>query len=190
MLKIKKVYIFDDIIKKEEQEIIKNKFFGKNFPWYFIKDISKTHNNTQTRPGFFHYFINEEKINSFDVDIINHIIENSCKKIKFKHTKILQARAFLQLPLSKKNIDLDTPHLDRKIPHLVFLYYVCDSDGDTVIYNYRYKKENDIPNFKNLKELKRIKPKQGRVVVFDGLYWHTAQQPENNTRCIINCNLI
>jgi hypothetical protein len=26
-------------------------------------------------------------------------------------------------------------------------------------------------------------------VVFDGLYWHTAEQPKNDIRCIININL-
>jgi len=72
---------------------------------------------------------------------------------------------------------------------LVFLYYVCDSDGDTIIYNYRSKDENDIPYFEDIKELKRVTPKQGRVVVFDGLHWHTAEQPKNNVRCIININI-
>jgi hypothetical protein len=66
---------------------------------------------------------------------------------------------------------------------------VTDSDGETVIYNYKSKDKNDIPFFEDIKELKRIKPKQGRVVVFDGLYWHTAEQPTKDIRCIINFNI-
>ena len=103
----------------------------------------------------------------------------------------MEARSFLQLPL---NIDfagtgVDTPHLDRFEPHLVYLYYVCDSDGDTIIYDYKTEKEGDVPFFEDVKELKRITPKQGRVVVFDGMYWHTAEQPKKDVRCILNFNI-
>ena len=54
------------------------------------------------------------------------------------YVNALQGRSFLQFPLNLKNYDVDTPHIDiynRK--HLVVLYYVCDSDGDTIIYNER-----------------------------------------------------
>ena len=36
---------------------------------------------------------------------------------------------------------------------------------------------------------KRVTPKKGRVVIFDGILMHTAEQPLNNTRCIVNYNL-
>ena len=36
---------------------------------------------------------------------------------------------------------------------------------------------------------KRITPKQGRVVLFDGSYYHTAEQPLNNIRCVVNYDL-
>ena len=45
---------------------------------------------------------------------------------------------------------------------------MCDSDGDTIIYNYKTKKEGDVPFFEDVKEKKRITPKQGRVVIFAG----------------------
>ena len=41
-----------------------------------------------------------------------------------------------------------------------------------------------------LEELKRVTPKSGRVVMFNGRRWHTAAQPVNNVRCIINYNVI
>ena len=91
---------------------------------------------------------------------------------------------YLELEMSD-----DSPHLDRFEPHLVFLYYVCDSDGDTIIYDYKTEKEGDVPFFEDVKELKRITPKQGRVVIFDGMYWHTAEQPKKDIRCILNFNI-
>ena len=50
------------------------------------------------------------------------------------------------------------------------LYYVLDSDGDTIIYN--EKKDSDNYTIK-----KRVTPKQGKVVLFDGQLYHTAEQP-------------
>ena len=52
----------------------------------------------------------------------------------------------------------------------------------------KQKKEGDMPFFEDVKELKRITPKQGRVVIFDGMYWHT-EQPKKDVRCIINFNI-
>ena len=48
---------------------------------------------------------------------------------------VIQGRSFLQLPLNNKKVDVDSPHIDTDDKHFVMLYYVCDSDGDTIIYN-------------------------------------------------------
>ena len=37
---------------------------------------------------------------------------------------------------------------------------------------------------------KKIKPKRGRVVLFDGKLYHTAEQPNNHKRCIVNYDLV
>ena len=37
---------------------------------------------------------------------------------------------------------------------------------------------------------KSVKPKQGRVAIFDGRYYHTANQPNKDIRCVINYNLV
>ena len=63
--------------------------------------------------------------------------------------------------------------------HLVALYYVCNSDGDTIIYNERERSSNY-----TIKE--KVTPKKGRIVLFDGRLYHTAEQPINTTRCIVN----
>ena len=42
-----------------------------------------------------------------------------------------------------------------------------------------------VADYDNNKEHK-ITPKQGRVVIFNGLLRHTATQPINGSRCIIN----
>ena len=177
------IKVIDNIINKEEQENIKN-FLFNDTQWSLISDVSHKDNKHQRRPGFKKVF--HQLHPSIDL-----LLKETAKKVKKTNETLLEARTFLQLPLNKEYIGtgVDTPHLDRTTPHTVFLYYVTDSDGDTVIYDYKSKDENDIPYFEDVKELKRVKPKQGRVVVFDGLHWHTAEQPTKDIRCIINFNI-
>ena len=172
------IKIIENIITKKEQEEIKNILLGDNFPWYFTKDITngKSENN-QGRMAFKHFYFFEQNINSSAYEKILPIVKNCLKKLNVIKYDMIEARSFLQLPLNKEIIgdQIDTPHIDKSFKHTVFLYYVLDSDGETILFD---KKE------------KRIKPKQGRVVIFDGDIEHTAIQPEKNARCIINFNVV
>ena len=104
-------------------------------------------------------------------------------KFGISDVKVLQGRSFLQFPVNTDGT-IDSPHIDiiGSIDYIVALYYVCDSDGDTVIYNERITSEKYTVK-------QRVTPKQGRIVIFDGGLYHTAEQPLNNTRCIVNYNL-
>ena len=183
-----KISVFDDIIDKEYQKKIQQILFNKA-QWQFIADVTNLH-NTQQRPGFFHHFVqNKNEVSKINQDLLPMIIA-SARKIGFKHTDILQGRSFLQLPLNLKNNNIDAPHVDADIDHLVVLYYVNDSDGDTVIYENTFNGYDNVPHFNDLKEKQRVTPKAGRVVIFNGKHWHTSNQPEHNVRCIINYNLV
>ena len=81
-------------------------------------------------------------------------------------------RVFLQYP--RPNPFISKPHTDLTIPHMVCLYYVNDSDGDTIFYN------------DNGSILKKVSPKKGRIALFDGSIKHSAGQPTKNERIVIN----
>lgn len=181
-----KVWIFDDIINLEDQEKIKAELCGKGkaFPWFFINDVTGGKNPKQSRPAHQHILVERTKDNSNFHSWLLPIVEKSVDKINFKYKRIEQARAFLQLPLNLQNKNVDTPHTDLEYKHLVVLYYVSTTDGDTLIYN-----EQEIPENLKFTINKRVTPKQGRVVIFDGRFWHTAEQPTKGVRCILNYNL-
>ena len=183
-----RILVFDDIIDKQSQKQIQHILFDK-VRWQFVADVTKP-DNKQQRPGFSYYFITD-KTNVFDYhkDVLK-IIDAACQKINFKRQDCLQGRSFLQLPLNLKDRNIDAPHVDADLEHLVVLYYVNDSDGDTVIYENTFKGYDKVPHFNELKEKQRVTPKAGRVVIFNGKHWHTSCQPEHKVRCIINYNLI
>ena len=189
-----KILVFDDIIDLEYQEKIKkvllsdDQYKGYEFPWYFTQDVTDPLNSkTQKRSAFYHgYVVSDDEIMGTIDSVFHHLlvplIDNSCYKIGKQDVTIIKGRSFLQLPINFRGEREDSPHVDIFDDHFVILYYVCDSDGDTIIYNEQVKSDNYTVQ-------KRITPKQGRVVLFDGSYYHTAEQPLNNVRCVVNYDL-
>ena len=182
--------VFDDIIDKSLQEKIKSKLMN-NFPWFFTNHVTNI-DIPQSRPAFFHNFYDNFEKNSQDTWIAEKIISSVIDKFKLKITQIIQSRTFLQLPLNHLGGLVDNAHVDLKRSHLVILYYVMDSDGDTIIYDNQWKEGKTCKNIEETKKLlikKRVTPKQGRVVVFDGSYFHSSSQPKDNNRCVINTDI-
>ena len=182
------IYIFDNIIDSKAQRKIQQIIFNK-IRWQFISDVTKP-DNKQQRPGFNYKFIsNRENVFEWHKEMCT-IIDAACNKINFIRKDCLQGRSFLQLPLNLKDRSIDAPHVDADIDHMVVLYYVNDSDGDTVIYENLFEGYDKVPLLSELKELKRVTPKAGRVVMFNGKHWHTSCQPQHNVRCVVNYNVI
>ena len=193
------ITVIDNIIDLEYQEGIKgillgdDNFKGHLFPWYYTEDVTGAGDkDSQHRAALGHEYvfldhhqdINGRVISGFH-SLFLPMLKDTIRYIGLKQeeTGILQGRSFLQLPTNIQREDVDTPHIDifdRK--HLVALYYVCDSDGDTIIYHERSKAETF-----TIKQ--RVTPKQRRMVIFDGGLYHTAEQPLHSTRCVVNYNL-
>lgn len=177
------ILVIDDFIDKDYQEDIKDYLMGdylynnEQFPWYYIDDVTAAYEEgNQGRPGLSHVYVeyNEDRTSEIVSDfheVFLPLLSKACQVLQVPTANIVQGRSFLQFPLNLESTDDDTPHidLDEGDRHIVVLYYVVTSDGDTVIYNERT--ESDTYTVKQ-----RVTPKQGRVVIFDGGLYHTAQQ--------------
>ena len=205
MILDKEIYVIDDFIDLEYQEDIRTilmsdyQFQGKDFPWYYIQDVTAEGDvDSQNRAALAHEYLvfdeytstPEEQKATEEIDHFHYLflpmLKHVCVRMNIKKINVLQGRSFLQFPLNLKDKIADTPHTDMDKEHLVVLYYVCDSDGDTLIFNQRKQSEDGFTIY-TIK--KRVTPKQGRIVLFDGSLYHTAEQPLNNHRCIVNYNL-
>ena len=190
------ILVIDDFIDKDYQEDIKDVLLGKEewgdllFPWHYIDDVTAAfEDDNQGRPGLSHVYVEYDDDKTSNIvsqfhDLFIPMLELACETLEVPSARIVQGRSFMQFPLNLQSDEDDTPHidLDEGERHIVVLYYVKDSDGDTVIYNQRT--ESDIYTVKQ-----KVTPKQGRVVIFDGGQYHTAQQAINSVRCIVNYNL-
>ena len=197
MILDKEIYVIDDFIDIQYQKDIKSILMGdyqyrdEDFPWYYSEDVTTAGDwDSQHRPALGHVYVemdNEddqtgERLSEFHY-LFLPMLKDVCRRMNIKNINVLQGRSFLQFPLNLKDRTVDTPHIDlHNRKHLVALYYVCDSDGDTIIYNER----EELGTY-TIKQ--KVTPKQGRMVLFDGSLMHTAEQPLNNARCVVNYNL-
>ena len=188
--------VFDGLLEEDFERNIVATLLGSSFPWYFIKDLTGGSDTLlQSRPACKHQFVKNGIATSNYTDMLNLIVAAVAKETKTNFNGILKARAFLQFPLSNSltgEDTLDTFHVDTTIDHKVILYYVCDSDGDTIVTDKEYNNELPtlLPATSELNIIEKITPKQGRILHFDGKLYHTACQPKHNVRCVINIDVI
>ena len=168
--------VYDDLVSDPDQ--IESFLLSQDFPWFFIPKSSGASEKVEgfsDTVQFEHHFI-REKIISPGLDPLmkmmdwDRVIEGtkiSPYVFRIKSNLLLQTQ-------SKAN----TPHIDFSDPHTVLLYYVNDSDGVTSFYD------------KNFNIVDTVQPKKGRMVVFDGLTYHSSTPPQTSThRCVINFNI-
>lgn len=184
------MFVVDNFLPYSLQEQIKHTLLVKEFPWYYVNDVTSLEGN-QTRPAFSHLiYENFQKQSTFEIEYMAHF---AAYQADFQFNGIKRAKTILQLPLNASfaGNELDNLHIDMPENHLVLLYYVVDSDGDTIICDHQF---NGVEEKKLRAEdfpiIEKITPKQGRAVIFDGSLYHTAEQPKNGIRCIININLV
>jgi hypothetical protein len=193
ILKNKKFLIFDNILSNEHQDNTEKIFFDKKFPWYLTPNL-KTVDDTLIKKyknkkniidymqfvhTFYDYFQGETSINSPKYNVVLDILKEFMNNVKIDKFRLMRAKANLTTQHKKNNKNIyNSPHIDVNENHLVLIYYVNDSDGDTILFD------------KKLKIFKKISPKKGRFLLFDGSILHTGQHPiKNDIRVLINFDL-
>ena len=80
--------------------------------------------------------------------------------------------------------DLGCPHIDDNEPHFVALFYIDSADGDTVLYN-----EFGPDVSQEFTVYNRIAPQPNKLLLFNGLRFHSANPPlTRRKRIIVNLN--
>ena len=167
----------DKEIADEIEDFICN---SVKFPWYMNIGLSETVNDdpkaihpledSEECLQAFHMFIfQRESISSF-TDKLSPLIDFS----KMDDIVRVKANCLFNTTSDKYH----TPHIDGyPAPAYAGIYYVNDSDGDTVFFD------------KNWKVTERIAPEKGKFVLFDGNIFHASTSPQKtNVRLIININ--
>lgn len=116
---------------------------------------------------------------------------------KFKFSGIGRSCVNLVLPTKEDDQPQCFYHVDHPYQHLSVLLYLNDGDGDTLLsdkfYNplYEDRFENNCnlitdPDDHDKVHIKeRVSPKRGRILIFNGMTYHTALRPVERERGVV-----
>tara|TARA_Y100000015_G_scaffold19801_1_gene19196 strand:- start:409 stop:930 length:522 start_codon:yes stop_codon:yes gene_type:complete len=148
------------------------------FQWGFLKDVTyvdqAAFGANRGTPGFAHLFFDAE--NGHQSDHCNFVLPLFYTLCGDGFHELIRIKGGLLLPTQE---GYNNKHVDFDFPHTTALYYVNDSDGDTLFFN------------DNLEIVNRVKPEKGKLIIFDGSILHASSCPTSHTnRIVINFNYV
>ena len=170
MLNVKKIKI-----KKKLADDIEELLTSNNFGWFFNPTTAHKSEKLSDTFQFTHKFY-DELYNSSSFYYQNVLDLFHATNIKYE--KFLRIKSNFTVPSFK--LATKHQHIHRDIQNenvSTFLYYVNESDGDTIFYD------------DNKKEIKRFKPKKGTGLLFKSNILHAGSNPvKYDKRMVINFN--
>ena len=190
----------EDVIPVDYQRHILQTMTSQEFSWILNTNMVSgdqwAADNPQNHVGFNHYFYEQGKYASQWFNLFYPLVLSITSQTKLQFNRLVRMRANLTLPNSSAIEDYHMPHIDSFFPHMNAIYYVNNSDGDTVIFNETNENyssgQDDIMRIQSDKFTikKRITPKQGKILIFPGKYYHSSSLAKNSKfRCVLNINL-
>jgi len=183
--------IFDNFLPPEIEDKIEEQI--KYVPFRFAKNKQKEYHKIKVkdsnltnwnRPGLLQCW-------TFENDEWNMCdgiqwVEDVLKYLPFEY-KLQRVKVNYNPQVNISEDECMHPHCDINKGGYTAIYYVNDSDGDTVIFN--EKTMDPVFNKEELSIKKRIKSKKGRLVMFDQDYLHAGMPPtKSDYRVVINFN--
>lgn len=189
--------IIDDFLPKVKFDVLSEFVMSTQFPWYYASHVSlppwEEHEiqdpMAKETDGWYHMlYSSEDNYDGYFMNTFQDFFEELTQRFGYTKDDLIRARLGLKQPkFDHKDENYNLPHVDYNDPHDTIIYYLNDSDGDTRMFKENQKTSQDPKTF-NVDQ--RIQPKANRLVLFDGLQYHTASNPINTTRrVILNINL-
>ena len=186
------IIIIDDVVDKETQDLIEKTIFSPETQWTLGRTVF-SHSDPILNATAKSHAMNFTKslCRSHEGFSVNDLSFYTSPLETLNIKNLLTSRIQLKLPVISES-PYGLPHVDgiRPFPYKSAVYYVNDSDGDTVFFK---ETTNEVsPNKMDVKFNidQTISPKKGRLIVFDGNVYHSAGNPTNDVRCIINYNFV
>jgi hypothetical protein len=190
--------IYDDILETPESDHIEKFLKDPKFPWFFAdtENSSTVHpeysqldrdSNTRETTLLGHNLYQNGTQQSINYKISDFILDRFISRANISFTGLVRSKVNLQF----KSADLDrtnytTPHVDSLTPHFVLIYYVNNSDGNTVIFNRTIGQDK-----LDYCIIKEVEPKKGRFLLFDGKHYHAAKfSLLSDVRINVNFNIL
>ena len=192
--------IFENFLPESYVNELEQTLVCYPFPWFYKSNTSHIpqeypnavciDDNTIDSHQFVHIAYNS---NGIDSAHFNQLV----KMLDFLQIKDKKIIGIYRIKCNLMTTQKDYPNDYYNIAHIdispefvhkntwTFLYYVNDSDGDTVFFNESIKYKNDIVDALTIKT--KTTPQKGTGILFPSNQFHTSTPPRNaKTRIVIN----
>jgi hypothetical protein len=186
----------DDVVPKLYQDQIEAETTADHMAWYFRLEPGRTVSALGASSveagysGFTNTVFHVDNVGappSVVTALLLPLLFAFCDKAKQPFSRLLRIRLGLY-----PRILVDAahhPHVDFYYPHYNALYYVNDADGDTVLYNESFDEVPQAMLASYFREDKftiarRITPKKGKMIGFEGKQYHASMHPMKATHRI------
>lgn len=170
-------------IDQHDQDKIEKLLTSEPFEWhynqttvekYLLTDDPKSYDTVQFTHVFWHNGAPQTPKHNYSV------LEPILEKINYK--ELIKIKANLLLPHHDPK-QYHVPHWDVDEPgYTSLVYYVNDSDGDTILFDKYYDDE-----YKDFKIIHRETPRKGNAIKFDSDRYHSSNNPtKNQSRIVLN----
>ena len=177
---------FPDSLKNQ----IEYTFLDDTLPWEFRHatsgnngvDISDV--NILETPQFMHLMNCPERGQvSRTFDLAKSVLFFLEHTTNCKITGVARVKANLLLRDGTAKNKYHPPHIDTGGNSFSMVYYVCNSDGPTVLFDKKAGSNNHL----GLTKVAEIQPKKGKAVIFDSNRYHSSSVPtETEYRIVLN----
>ena len=191
--------VIDNALTETEADELEKLLSSDIFPYYLGMDVNpKRLEVSDEVPGL---MVTENAVTTIQV---SHV----CHSLKYENNSPYDSYARELAGKMLQHIDINDPEFERikfnvlfpnkhlakihhNIPHIdttdgwVLLYFVNDSDGDTIFFHQKYDGHNHIAS----KVRHRITPQKGKAVVFQSDIFHCSTNPiMSEKRIVMNVN--
>ncbi len=185
-----KLVQIEDVIPKLYQDQLEAETAALG--WFFHKESARPGLSfSNNYGGFFHMAFDAASptpVSSAINALLVPLLFVACDKANLKFNGLIRIRLGM-FPETPVDVPYHNPHVDFYEPHIVGLYYVNDSDGDTVIFKETFdhltvEQSVRLANERGFTELARVSPKKGRMAFFDGKHYHASMHPRKHSHRI------
>ncbi len=173
-------YPLPDIIRDQIEGLVTQ----QQFPWYLVKETTFADGGYRPYEGrfdnssFSHVVVMDYEPVSQYYDLFESALRIIADAAGQDYSDVYRVRLGCLLP---DKLEHHCPHVDFEEEHITALYYVNDSDGDTIFFT------DEMSIFQRQCQL-RVSPDRGKMVVFKGDVLHASSSPTTGYRIALNVN--
>lgn len=170
-------------VDADSQNKIYQAITNPSFLWTYDEDVTAALMNSPaaSTPTFNHLIFDQNRESNPYYEFVDQLIAEIEKQFKLSITDMLDIRAEFLLntkyPIPSLPYKHNTPHKDYDTDHFVVVYYVNETDGETVVFNETAVAEKYYP-------MHRCMPEKGKALLFSGVNFYADTCPKVHTKRI------